>query len=189
MLLPSQSLLVLHTYLLHIHLLSGGISCLLVFGGYCWGLGFLGTGLISTVLSLAWSRHSFTLPFTLGTRMKLLHHSDVLSMLNGTNIQLKDGCLKASHPCLCLHASPIMAIMAPDVGPESSSLSSIPATVAAWIATFMTAVSIASISAISACILCNSLLIFWSNYIYLFETYSWHHVMLLASNVICSWIW
>ena len=52
------------------------------------------TILINTLLSLAWSRHSFTLPFAFATNTKLLHHSDNSPTSNGTII-----C------CLCNHSS------------------------------------------------------------------------------------
>ena len=44
------------------------------------------TGLSSTLLSLAGSRHSHTLLLALGTKTKLLHHSDDSSTSNGTII-------------------------------------------------------------------------------------------------------
>ena len=42
------------------------------------------TNLKSTLLSLAGSKHSHTVPLDIGTRTKLLHHCHVLSMSNGT---------------------------------------------------------------------------------------------------------
>ena len=43
--------------------------------------------------------------------------------------------LKAGPPCLCLHASPSIAILAADLSPTSAFLSTINIAVAAWIAT------------------------------------------------------
>ena len=40
------------------------------------------TGLISTLLCLARSRHNYTLSVAFGTSMKLLPHSDILSTSN-----------------------------------------------------------------------------------------------------------
>ena len=66
--------------------------------------------------------------------------------------QLNDSCLKAGPPCLRLCTSPTLATLVPDVGPMSTSLSAIIATVDAWIATCMIVVWIAPDSDFSACI-------------------------------------
>ena len=50
------------------------------FGGVFFSVRPLWIGLNSALLSLAGSRHSLTLPFSLGTNMKLFHHSDILSI-------------------------------------------------------------------------------------------------------------
>ena len=55
-------------------------------GRMSFNVGPLCTGLISTSLSLARSRHSVTLSFALWTSTKLLHHLNVLYMLSGTII-------------------------------------------------------------------------------------------------------
>ena len=69
----------------------GRISC---------NVGPLYTGLISTLLNLARSRHNLTLQFALGTSMMLLHHSDVLSKPRGTIIycfcNLSSSCFRGS---------------------------------------------------------------------------------------------
>ena len=44
-------------------------------------VGLICTGLISAFISLAGSRHNLTLPFSLKTSTKLLHHSDVFYYL------------------------------------------------------------------------------------------------------------
>ena len=43
-------------------------------------------GLINVLFSCTWSRHSLTFPFAVGTQMKQLHYSDVLSTPNGAMI-------------------------------------------------------------------------------------------------------
>ena len=66
-----------------LHLFILGISCLLTLVEYNLAL-VLWMGLISTLLGLVGSGYRFTLPFALGTNMKLLHHLDVSSMPSAT---------------------------------------------------------------------------------------------------------
>ena len=49
-------------------------------------IGPLWIGLIRTLFNCAGSKHSLTLPFTFGSSVKLLHHSDVSSMSRSTMI-------------------------------------------------------------------------------------------------------
>ena len=65
---------------------------------------------------------------------------------------LKEGCLFVGLACLCLCASPTLAVLVPDVGPAPPTLSAHTATTAAWIATCMTSAWFASDSAISVCL-------------------------------------
>ena len=51
------------------------------------------TGQVSTLLNFTGLRHSHTVPLALGTRMKLLHHSDVLPASSGTDILFSAICL------------------------------------------------------------------------------------------------
>ena len=91
--------------------------------------------------------------------------------LSGT-FQLNEGCFRASQPSLCLCTSLWLPVPVPDWDPASASLSTIitALTISAWFEIFCT-----------ACI-CLFLL---SDYVCLvWHFFSWHHVMLLASNVI-----
>ena len=54
--------------------------------------------------------------------------------------QLKDGCLKAGLPYLCLYASPELAVFPPEVGSASTYLFAITAVMTTWIAACVTTV-------------------------------------------------
>ena len=115
------------------------------------------------------------------TSISKLNNSTYLSVA----FQFNDDFLKADLQCLCVHASPTLAVFALKVNPALSSFIVITADVASWIKACVTAVWIASDSAISAWI---SVIIFlvlleWLSLPF-WEYYSLHIVILLASDVI-----
>ena len=89
---------------------------------------------------------------------------------------VNEGWLRSGPPCLCLCTSLRLAVLVPDLGPVSVSLSTITTAVAGYIAAWLTIAWIPLDSALSTLIwiftACICMLL-WSDYFY-----SWYHVML-----------
>ena len=86
--------------------------------------------------------------------------------------QVKDGFLNAGLPCLCLRASPELAVLAPDAGLSSAFLIIIIAAMDAWIATYMTTVWIL-LTAFQLLSISGIILLCWSDNVCLLRLLLW----------------
>ena len=83
----------------------GRIACVFSIRSMSFNIGALCIALINDWLSLAGSRHRYTIPLVSDTMMKLLHHSGVSSTPSGTCISCSCSFSNFLNGCFSMYAS------------------------------------------------------------------------------------